>query len=80
MVKVTKKALQKPPKKTFAKKAVKKIAKKPVVSKKAVKKVTRKVPFVKMYNGKKLPIVGLGTFGSDHMSHENIGKAVKSAI
>ena len=77
MGKVTKKA---PPKKSIAKKAVKKITKKPAVSKKAVKKVIKKVPFVKMYNGKKLPIIGLGTFGSDHMSHENIGLAVKSAI
>lgn len=72
------------PKKVAIKKtAVKKIAKKPVVvAKKAVKakKVSKKVPQLKMRGGKKIPAIGLGTFGSDHMSNENIALAVKSAI
>ena len=71
MGKVLKKAQ---PKKTIAKS--KKITKKAVT----VKKVTKKVPLLKMQGGKKIPIIGLGTFGSDHMSHTNIAKAVTSAI
>ena len=35
---------------------------------------------MKLYNGKKIPVIGLGTFGSDHEPHENVGKAVKYAI
>ena len=55
------------------KKSAKKIAKKS-------KKRAQKVPQLKMVNGKRIPAIGLGTFGSDHMSNENIALAVKSAI
>lgn len=65
-------------KKPAAKKVVKKITKQSKTVR--AKKVVKKVPFLKMYNGKKLPAIGLGTFGSDHMSHERIGQAVKVAI
>lgn len=62
-----------PPKKSVAKKVVKKITKKAAAPKKASKNNTaKKVPGLKMYNGKKLPMIGLGTFGSDHMSNDNI--------
>jgi diketogulonate reductase-like aldo/keto reductase len=44
------------------------------------KKIGKKVPSLKLYNGKQIPVVGLGTFGSDHMSHDKIGEAVKYAI
>lgn len=84
MPKVVKKA---PPKKLAPKKVVKKIAKKAAkapakkVNLKVVgKKTGVKVPTLKLYNGKQIPVVGLGTFGSDHMSHDKIGKAVKYAI
>lgn len=74
-----------PPKKSAPKKVAKKITKKAAASKKVVAKVNgkslaKKVPFAKLYNGKKVPMIGLGTFGSDHMSHSNIAKAVKFAI
>ena len=69
------------PKKSVAKKVVKKIAKKVAAPKKmSGKTIAKKVPGLKMYNGKKLPMIGLGTFGSDHMSNENIQKAVKFSI
>ena len=82
MPKVVKKA---PPKKSAPKKVVKKISKKAATPKKVNlkvigKKTGLKVPTLKLYNGKKIPVVGLGTFGSDHMPHERIGEAVKYAI
>ena len=69
-------------KKAAPKKVVKKITKKAAAPKKAISKnLSKKVPFAKYCNGKKkMPMIGLGTFGSDHMSHENVGKAVKFAI
>ena len=79
MPRTVKKVLQK---KAAPKKVVKKITKKAAAPKKAVSKnLSKKVPFAKYCNGKKkMPMIGLGTFGSDHMSHENVGKAVKFAI
>lgn len=69
-----------PPKKSAPKKVVKKIAKKAAAPKNVGKALAKKVPFAKLSNGKRFPMIGLGTFGSDHMSNENIGKAVKFAI
>ena len=70
------------PKKSSAKSVTKQISKKksPAAAKSPKKVAARKIPFLKMYNGKNIPAIGLGTFGSDHMSNANIGKAVKFAI
>lgn len=38
------------------------------------------VPKVKLHTGAEMPIVGLGTFGSDRYSNEEIADAVKTAI
>jgi alcohol dehydrogenase (NADP+) len=40
----------------------------------------RKVPHRTLYTGAKLPAIGLGTFGSDRFSGEQIAEAVKGAI
>src|SRR5512136_923122 len=40
----------------------------------------RKVPHRTLYTGAKLPAMGLGTFGSDRFSGEQIAEAVKGAI
>ena len=32
-----------------------------------------------LYTGAKMPAIGLGTFGSDHVSHQAVADAVKSA-
>ncbi len=40
----------------------------------------RKVPKVKLYTGTEIPVVGLGTFGSDHVSGETIAQAVVGAV
>ena len=40
----------------------------------------RKVPQRSLYTGAKLPAIGLGTFGSDRFSGEQIAEAVKGAI
>jgi len=77
---MTKTAPKKAPKKVVAKKVVKKITKKAAAPKKVSKKVSKKVPTAKLYNGKRIPMIGLGTFGSDHMSNDNIAKAVTFAI
>jgi len=39
-----------------------------------------KVPKRKLYTGAEIPAVGLGTFGSDRFSGEDIAEAVKGAI
>lgn len=39
-----------------------------------------KVPFKVLYSGDKIPMVGLGTFGSDKYSYQEVAKAVKEAI
>jgi alcohol dehydrogenase (NADP+) len=39
----------------------------------------KKVPFMKTYTGAKIPAIGLGTFGSDHVSGEQIAEAVLGA-
>lgn len=39
-----------------------------------------KVPYRTLYTGAKIPAVGLGTFGSDRYSADDIAKAVKGAI
>src|SRR5579859_2194338 len=38
------------------------------------------IPAKTLYTGAKIPVVGLGTFGSDHHSAEVIAEAVKGAI
>jgi len=38
------------------------------------------VPKVKFYNGSEIPVVGLGTFGSDTYSPDQVAEAVKKAI
>lgn len=38
------------------------------------------VPKKTLSNGSKIPVVGLGTFGSDHISYEQMAEAVKGAI
>ena len=38
------------------------------------------VPTKKLRSGNEIPVVGLGTFGSDRFSHEEIADAVKDAI
>jgi alcohol dehydrogenase (NADP+) len=40
----------------------------------------RKVPHRTLYTGARLPAIGLGTFGSDRFSGEQIAEAVKGAI
>ena len=39
-----------------------------------------KVPYKTLYNGAKIPVIGLGTFGSDNYDAETIAQAVKTAI
>ena len=39
-----------------------------------------KVPYKKLYTGAKIPMIGLGTFGSDRFSGEVIAQAVSDAI
>lgn len=38
------------------------------------------IPRVQLANGSEIPILGLGTFGSDHVSHDEVAKAVRFAI
>jgi diketogulonate reductase-like aldo/keto reductase len=38
------------------------------------------VPSFTLYTGSKIPCIGLGTFGSDSVSHETVAAAVKKAI
>src|SRR6476646_3226377 len=39
-----------------------------------------RVPKRRLYTGAEMPAIGLGTFGSDHVSPEEIAEAVKGAI
>jgi len=39
-----------------------------------------KVPYKTLYNGARIPVIGLGTFGSDNYDAETIARAVKTAI
>lgn len=39
-----------------------------------------KVPYKTLSSGAKMPVVGLGTFGSDHYTNDAIAQAVKDAI
>ncbi|MGA8086803.1 MAG: aldo/keto reductase [Terracidiphilus sp.] len=39
----------------------------------------KKVPHVSVGNGARMPAIGLGTFGSDHASHQTVADAVKYA-
>jgi len=41
---------------------------------------SKKVPYKTLYNGAKIPVIGLGTFGSDNYDAETIAQAVKTAI
>ena len=41
---------------------------------------SQKVPYKTLYNGAKIPVIGLGTFGSDNYDAETIAQAVKTAI
>ena len=38
------------------------------------------IPSKSLYTGDKLPVIGLGTFGSDHVTGEQVAQAVKEAI
>lgn len=38
------------------------------------------IPTKTLYNGDKIPAIGLGTFGSDHVPAEQVAQAVKEAI
>src|SRR5665647_3602417 len=38
------------------------------------------VPYKTLYTGAKIPVIGLGTFGSDNYDAETIAQAVKTAI
>lgn len=37
-------------------------------------------PLKKLYTGDEIPVIGIGTFGSDHVSHEEVARAVKYAV
>ena len=39
-----------------------------------------RVPKVTLYNGAEIPVVGLGTFGSDNYDNETIAEAVRTAV
>jgi len=41
---------------------------------------SKKVPVKTFYNGSKIPVIGLGTFGSDNYDAATIAQAVKTAI
>lgn len=41
---------------------------------------TNKVPKIKLYNGAEIPVIGLGTFGSDNYDANTIAEAVRTAI
>jgi alcohol dehydrogenase (NADP+) len=38
------------------------------------------IPFKTLSGGQKIPAIGLGTFGSDHVTHEKVAEAVSYAI
>jgi diketogulonate reductase-like aldo/keto reductase len=38
------------------------------------------IPSFSLYNGSKIPCIGLGTFGSDSVSHKTVAATVKNAI
>ncbi len=38
------------------------------------------IPLKTLSNGQKIPAIGLGTFGSDHVTHEKVAGAVSYAI
>lgn len=38
------------------------------------------VPYKTLYNGSKMPVIGLGTFGSDNYDGKTIAEAVKTAV
>lgn len=38
------------------------------------------IPFKKLYTGDKIPVIGLGTFGSDHVTAEEVANAVREGI
>jgi len=39
-----------------------------------------RVPYRKLYTGALMPAIGLGTFGSDHVDHEAVARAVHEAL
>ncbi|MFW5657336.1 MAG: aldo/keto reductase [Bacteroidota bacterium] len=45
-----------------------------------VNNISERVPKMTLSNGVEIPAIGLGTFGSDHVSHEAVAKAVEDAI
>lgn len=40
----------------------------------------KKTPYKTLYNGAKIPVIGMGTFGSDNYDAQTIAEAVKKAI
>ena len=38
------------------------------------------IPYKKLYTGDKIPVIGLGTFGSDHVTAEEVANAVREGI
>lgn len=40
----------------------------------------KRVPKFKLASGEEIPVIGMGTFGNDRLSHEQIAAAVKSGI
>jgi len=42
--------------------------------------IVSKVPYKTLYTGDNIPVIGLGTFGSDNYDAETIARAVKAAI
>ncbi len=41
---------------------------------------TTQIPYKTLNTGDKIPVLGIGTFGSDHVSHDDVAKAVKYAV
>jgi alcohol dehydrogenase (NADP+) len=42
--------------------------------------IMSQIPFKTLSGGQKIPAIGLGTFGSDHVTHEKVAEAVSYAI
>ena len=40
---------------------------------------TNSIPKMKLQNGAEIPVIGMGTFGSDHIDSESVAEAVRFA-